>query len=115
MFLRGLIFLLSISHLLASESWKKPGCHIRGHKKNITIPDCVKFEITTNACRGYCESWSLPSIMFGFKRHPVTSLGQCCNIMESEDIPVKVLCLDGERNLIFKSAVTCACYHCQKE
>ncbi|KAF9808629.1 hypothetical protein SFRURICE_019787 [Spodoptera frugiperda] len=83
--------------------------------RNISIPDCVEFKITTNACRGFCESWSLPSIMLGFKRHPVTSLGQCCNIMESEDVPVKVLCLDGERNLIFKSAVTCACYHCQKE
>ena len=61
---------------------------ILGHKKSITIPDCLKFEITTNACRGYCESWSLPSIMLGFKRHPVTSLGQCCNIMESEDVSI---------------------------
>ncbi|XP_047019060.1 thyrostimulin alpha-2 subunit isoform X2 [Helicoverpa zea] len=85
------------------------------HTRNISIPDCVEFKITTNACRGFCESWSLPSIMLGFKRHPVTSLGQCCNIMESEDVPVKVLCLDGERNLIFKSAVSCSCYHCQKE
>ncbi|KAG6464730.1 hypothetical protein O3G_MSEX014692 [Manduca sexta] len=97
------------------EAWKKPGCHRIGHTRNISIPDCVEFKITTNACRGYCESWSLPSIMLGFKRHPVTSLGQCCNIMEAEDVPVKVLCLDGERNLIFKSAVSCACYHCQKE
>ncbi|CAG4971371.1 unnamed protein product [Parnassius apollo] len=88
---------------------------VHGHTRNISIPDCVEFKITTNACRGFCESWSLPSIMLGFKRHPVTSLGQCCNIMESEDVPVKVLCLDGERNLIFKSAISCACYHCQKE
>lgn len=57
-----------------------------GHTRNISIPDCVEFKITTNACRGFCESWSLPSIMLGFKRHPVTSLGQCCNIMESEDV-----------------------------
>ncbi|CAH4037752.1 unnamed protein product [Pieris brassicae] len=92
--------------------------HIRstpGHTRTISIPDCLEFKITTNACRGFCESWSLPSIMLGFKRHPVTSLGQCCNIMEAEDIPAKVLCLDGERNLIFKSALSCACYHCQKE
>ncbi|VVC89906.1 unnamed protein product [Leptidea sinapis] len=86
-----------------------------GHTRTINIPDCLEFKITTNACRGFCESWSLPSIMLGFKRHPVTSLGQCCNIMEAEDVPVKVLCLDGERNLIFKSALSCACYHCQKE
>ncbi|OWR48317.1 thyrostimulin alpha-2 subunit [Danaus plexippus] len=115
MFLRNFILLLTLSHLLVAQSYKKPGCHRQGHTRSISIPDCVEFKITTNACRGYCESYSLPSIMLGFKRHPVTSLGQCCNIMESEDIPVKVLCLDGERNLVFKSAVTCACYHCQKE
>ncbi|XP_045768849.1 thyrostimulin alpha-2 subunit [Maniola jurtina] len=115
MFFGSLLFLLCVSNLLLAESWRKPGCHRMGHTKTISIPDCVEFKITTNACSGYCESWSLPSIMLGFKRHPVTSLGQCCNIMESEDIPVKVLCLDGERNLIFKSAVTCDCYHCQKE
>nr|XP_021183650.2 thyrostimulin alpha-2 subunit [Helicoverpa armigera]WGD18915.1 glycoprotein hormone alpha 2 [Helicoverpa armigera] len=115
MFLKCLILFISLSNVFAAESWRKPGCHRIGHTRNISIPDCVEFKITTNACRGFCESWSLPSIMLGFKRHPVTSLGQCCNIMESEDVPVKVLCLDGERNLIFKSAVSCSCYHCQKE
>ncbi|KAG6464731.1 thyrostimulin alpha-2 subunit [Manduca sexta] len=115
MFLRYITLILIFNFTFASEAWKKPGCHRIGHTRNISIPDCVEFKITTNACRGYCESWSLPSIMLGFKRHPVTSLGQCCNIMEAEDVPVKVLCLDGERNLIFKSAVSCACYHCQKE
>ncbi|KAJ8730815.1 hypothetical protein PYW08_002228 [Mythimna loreyi] len=115
MLLWSLILLLSLTNIFTSEPLRKPGCHYSGYTRNISIPDCVEFKITTNACVGYCESWSLPSIMLGFKRHPVTSLGQCCNIMESEDVPVKVLCLDGERNLIFKSAVTCACYHCQKE
>lgn len=57
-----------------------------GHTRTISIPDCLEFKITTNACRGFCESWSLPSIMLGFKRHPVTSLGQCCNIMDAEDV-----------------------------
>ncbi|XP_049868217.1 thyrostimulin alpha-2 subunit [Pectinophora gossypiella] len=115
MFLRFLVLLISFSHVLAAESWRKPGCHRIGHTRNISIPDCLPFNITTNACRGFCESWSLPSIMLGFKRHPVTSLGQCCNIMESEDVQAKALCLDGVRNLVFKSAVSCACYHCQKE
>ncbi|XP_045532919.1 thyrostimulin alpha-2 subunit [Pieris brassicae] len=115
MLLQSCLITFLFSNLLATESWKKPGCHRIGHTRTISIPDCLEFKITTNACRGFCESWSLPSIMLGFKRHPVTSLGQCCNIMEAEDIPAKVLCLDGERNLIFKSALSCACYHCQKE
>ncbi|XP_041987428.1 thyrostimulin alpha-2 subunit [Aricia agestis] len=115
MVLRLLGIILLLSPFLSGQSWKKPGCHRIGHTRTISIPDCVEFNITTNACRGFCESWSVPSIMLGFKRHPVTSLGQCCNMMDSVDLPVKVLCLDGERNLIFKSAVSCACYHCQKE
>ncbi|XP_063634665.1 thyrostimulin alpha-2 subunit [Cydia splendana] len=115
MLLRSIILLITFTQIFAGEGWRKPGCHKTGHTREINIPDCVGFKITTNACRGYCESWSLPSIMLGFKRHPVTSLGQCCNIMESEDTHVKVQCIDGERNLTFKSAVSCACYHCQKE
>ncbi|XP_063384028.1 thyrostimulin alpha-2 subunit isoform X1 [Cydia fagiglandana] len=88
MLLRSIILLITFSQIFAGEGWRKPGCHKTGHTREINIPDCVGFKITTNACRGYCESWSLPSIMLGFKRHPVTSLGQCCNIMESEDVSV---------------------------
>ncbi|KAL4715397.1 hypothetical protein ACJJTC_015168 [Scirpophaga incertulas] len=113
--LKSCFLLLWVAVVAAESSWRKPGCHRIGHTRTVNIPECVEFKITTNACRGYCASWSLPSIMLGFKRHPVTSLAQCCNIMESEDVPVKVLCLDGERNLIFKSAISCSCYHCQKE
>ncbi|GBP22786.1 Thyrostimulin alpha-2 subunit [Eumeta japonica] len=85
MMIIGLLLVLSLGQIFAVEEWKRAGCHLTGYTRNISIPDCVSFRITTNACRGYCESWSLPSIMLGFKRHPVTSLGQCCNIMESED------------------------------
>lgn len=28
-----------------------------GHTRRVEIPDCVAFQITTNACRGICESW----------------------------------------------------------
>ncbi|XP_026332340.1 thyrostimulin alpha-2 subunit [Hyposmocoma kahamanoa] len=115
MFLRCLLLCMTIGQVLTNESWKRPGCHRKGHSRIVTIPDCAPFNITTNACLGFCESWSLPSIMLGFKRHPVTSLGQCCNIMESEDVTITAFCLDGERNLVFKSALSCACYHCQKE
>lgn len=46
---------------------------------------------------------------------PVTSVGQCCNIMESEDVLVQVNCVNGPRNLTFKSATKCSCYHCKKD
>jgi hypothetical protein len=103
----------------------------------------VEFAITTNACRGFCESFALPSAPFLTETHkpsqPVTSVGQCCNIMETEDVrqsrfvalkwlivdffiyfftiqvSVRVLCLDGIRQLTFKSAVSCKCFHCKKD
>lgn len=34
---------------------------IAGHTRTISIPGCVKFNISTNACRGYCMSYSIPS------------------------------------------------------
>jgi hypothetical protein len=55
----------------------------------MAIPDCVEFFITTHACRGYCESWSVPSEMDTVIANPhqaITSVGQCCNIMETEDV-----------------------------
>ncbi|GBP78265.1 Thyrostimulin alpha-2 subunit [Eumeta japonica] len=113
-----------------------------GYTRQENITDCVSFRVTTNACLGYCESWSLPSIVFGFKRHPVTSqrhanIGQMSRQRASQTVrrdavggqtlsrgrrmsmrpnrvSYKVLCLDGERNLVYKSATSCACYHCQK-
>jgi hypothetical protein len=55
----------------------------------VIIPDCVEFFIMTHACRGYCESWSVPSEMDTVIANPhqaITSVGQCCNIMETEDV-----------------------------
>lgn len=101
-----------------TSSWLKPGCHKVGNTRKIRIPDCVEFSITTNACRGFCESYAVPSPPWGpgmlKPTKPVTSIGQCCNIMESEDVNVRVLCLDGMRTLTFKSATNCSCYHCKK-
>ncbi|EEB15080.1 glycoprotein hormone alpha-2 precursor, putative [Pediculus humanus corporis] len=98
--------------------WRRPGCHKVGHTRKVSIPDCVEFHITTNACRGFCESWSIPSGMETLRVNPfqvITSVGQCCNIMETEDVDVKVMCLEGIRELTFKSAKTCSCYHCKKD
>lgn len=90
-----------------------------GHSRKIEIPDCVQFSINTNACRGYCESYAVPSTPFianGSKiPKPVTSVGQCCNIMETEDVNVMLNCVGGSRNVTFKSATKCSCYHCKKD
>ncbi len=60
-----------------------------GHTQRISIPDCVEFDITTNACRGYCVSYSIPSneeTLRVNRNQLLTSVGQCCNIMETEDV-----------------------------
>ena len=60
----------------------------------ISIPECVEFDITTNACRGFCESWSVPSALQTLQYNPhqqITSIGQCCNIMETEDVSIITL------------------------
>lgn len=92
---------------------------VLGHTRKIEIPDCVQFTINTNACRGFCESYAVPStpLAAGTLRptKPVTSIGQCCNIMESEDVNVRLNCMGGPKNLTFKSATKCSCYHCKKD
>ncbi|XP_032583550.1 thyrostimulin alpha-2 subunit-like isoform X1 [Drosophila sechellia] len=115
--------LLCDSNSMGKDAWLRPGCHIVGNTRKITIPDCVEFNITTNACRGFCESFSVPSIpMMGsslsvlFKPpKPVVSVGQCCNMMKSEEIQRRVLCIEGIQNVTFNSALSCSCYHCKKD
>jgi hypothetical protein len=29
--------------------------------RQVQIPECVEFSLTTNACRGYCESYAVSS------------------------------------------------------
>ncbi|BFF93990.1 thyrostimulin alpha-2 subunit [Drosophila madeirensis] len=116
-------FLPGECSLAGKDVWLRPGCHKVGNTRKISIPDCVEFTITTNACRGFCESYSVPSIPWAgasltglFKPpKPVVSVGQCCNMMKSEEIQRRVLCIEGIRNVTFKSAVSCSCYHCKKD
>nr|XP_022918479.1 thyrostimulin alpha-2 subunit [Onthophagus taurus] len=116
-----LIVLLSISNAVlpssvsSKDAWQRPGCHKVGHTRKIRIPGCVEFEMITNACRGYCESWAIPSGPKASPTQPITSVGQCCNIMESEPLEAVVRCLDGYKKLTFKSAASCSCYHCKKD
>ncbi|XP_053695840.1 thyrostimulin alpha-2 subunit [Sabethes cyaneus] len=115
----AVLLLLAVMTACSREAWQKPGCHKVGHTRKVSIPDCVEFSITTNACRGFCESFAVPSAPFAVGTHrpsqPVTSVGQCCNIMDTEDVSVRVLCVNGIRNLTFKSATNCSCYHCKKD
>lgn len=56
----------------------RTGCLQLGHTRKIQIPDCVEFNITTNACRGFCESFAVPSFFAMHKpvmNQPVTSVG----------------------------------------
>ncbi|XP_014244391.1 thyrostimulin alpha-2 subunit [Cimex lectularius] len=100
------------------DSWEKPGCSRVAHSRKVSIPDCVEFYLTTNACIGYCESWAVPSppeTIFNNPLQGITSIGQCCNMIETEDVSVTVRCLDETKELIFKSAKSCSCYHCKKD
>ncbi|KAI8036397.1 thyrostimulin alpha-2 subunit isoform X1 [Drosophila gunungcola] len=117
------LFVLGETSSVGKDAWLRPGCHKVGNTRKISIPDCVEFTITTNACRGFCESYSVPSVPWTgsslavlFKPpKPVVSVGQCCNMMKSEEIQRRVLCIEGIRNFTFKSAVSCSCYHCKKD
>lgn len=90
------------------DAWLRPGCHKVGNTRKISIPDCVEFTITTNACRGFCESYAVPSIpsaLNGLFRapKPVVSVGQCCNMMQSEDVSLIQLSLISTLIHNFKS------------
>ncbi|KAG5667750.1 hypothetical protein PVAND_015720 [Polypedilum vanderplanki] len=97
---------------------KPAECHLVGYTRKINIPGCIEFAVTTNACRGFCESFAVASNFalgpIRSDRQPITSVGLCCNIMEQEDLKVKVRCLEGIREITFGSATTCSCYHCKK-
>lgn len=119
------------------------GCFLVGYTRKVTIPDCIEFPLTTNACRGYCESFAVSSnfaigmhrpdqpviihyyrtfqsqlkiyfVLFILFKLQITSVGQCCNIMDSEEVKVKVRCLEGVREVTFRSATSCSCFHCKK-
>ncbi|KFM69776.1 hypothetical protein X975_16090, partial [Stegodyphus mimosarum] len=99
----GLMFLFFVTivaslNTSSANIWEQDGCFKVGHTRTIKIPGCVEFDITTNACRGFCVSYSVPSTEDSLRINPkqtITSYGQCCNIMETEDVKVKVMCLEG--------------------
>ncbi|CAL1283620.1 unnamed protein product [Larinioides sclopetarius] len=112
------LFIAMLGSCVLATSWDNIGCHKTGHTRKIRIPGCVEFQVTTNACRGFCPSYSTPApewILRSNARQSIWSVAQCCNIMETEDMFVEVMCVGGMKELVFKSAKTCSCYHCKKE
>uniref|UniRef100_A0A336MA94 CSON012144 protein n=1 Tax=Culicoides sonorensis TaxID=179676 RepID=A0A336MA94_CULSO len=104
------------------NKWRRPGCFKVGHRRDIQIVGCTAFTLNSNACRGFCESYAVPAppllSMPNKVMQNITSIGQCCNMMEEEDITVLVSCLSDEgewenRNVTFKSAKKCSCYLCK--
>ena len=59
------------------------GCHLVGFTRKVTIPDCIEFPLTTNACRGFCESFAVSS-NFAIGPHrpdqPVRNLKLICSV-----------------------------------
>lgn len=60
-----------------------------GHTRIVQIPGCLQFNVTTNACRGFCESYAIPSsqrTLLANRRHFLTSRAECCGIEETHDV-----------------------------
>lgn len=71
----------------SSSVWEQKGCHIVGHTQRIDIPGCINFELTSNACRGYCLSYAIPSnqeTLLVNDQQMITSVGNCCAMTETE-------------------------------
>ncbi|XP_064603545.1 thyrostimulin alpha-2 subunit-like [Liolophura sinensis] len=111
------LILLFCSHSLAIHSWERPGCHILAHTRTVEVDGCLAFNVTTNACRGFCESNAIPSperTLRANHYHIITSRAECCSIVDTHDVKYTVLCVDGRREFVFKSAKTCACSICRR-
>ncbi|XP_074662636.1 thyrostimulin alpha-2 subunit-like [Tubulanus polymorphus] len=99
------------------HTWEKPGCYRIGVTRKIRIPGCYVFDSATNACRGFCSSYSFPSTYETLVVSPnqiITTRGTCCNMLEAETIQYNVPCLGGTRTIYMKSAVRCECSFCSR-
>ncbi|XP_071080214.1 thyrostimulin alpha-2 subunit-like [Haliotis cracherodii] len=106
-----------LSHIQARHAWENPGCFKMGHTRTVHIPGCVAFQVPTNACRGFCTSYAIPSPSHTLNTNPnylITSRAECCSIVDTHDVKMRVRCMDGFREVVFKSARTCACSICRR-
>ncbi|CAH1791440.1 unnamed protein product [Owenia fusiformis] len=103
--------------VINGHSWEQPGCFKLGHTRKVHIPGCVSFQVTTNACRGFCMSYAVPSNSLTQEINPnhiLTSRSSCCSIDQTHDVVVNVRCIDGMREYTFKSAASCKCSICRR-
>ncbi|KAF0296285.1 Thyrostimulin alpha-2 subunit [Amphibalanus amphitrite] len=73
---------------LEAFEYDEPSCRLVGHTQRVVVPGCLPLALTVNACQGACESYALPSSWATMKlnpRHLLTSVSQCCNIMETKN------------------------------
>ena len=69
---------------------------LTGHTRIVKIDDCIPFRMTTNACRGFCTSYAIPSPSLTLSFNPnyiITSRAQCCDIIETENVCIKLFLL----------------------
>lgn len=67
---------------------------ISGHSRSVQIAGCVEFIVTTNACRGFCLSYAIPSSSRTLVRNPqhkITSRAECCSIEETHDVSITLV------------------------
>ncbi|RWS28004.1 hypothetical protein B4U80_02213 [Leptotrombidium deliense] len=70
--------------------------YLASHTQLIEIAGCPKFKLTTNACRGYCLSYTVPSNQDIISLNPLqrlTSVGSCCTMGETEDVAIIAILL----------------------
>ncbi|BFZ07088.1 hypothetical protein BsWGS_10127 [Bradybaena similaris] len=112
------LLVVTIPSVIATKQmWEAPGCHLVGHTRTVSILGCVPFEVTTNACRGFCVSYAVPSSSETLNPNHnviITSKAQCCGIVDTHEVNVWVACRNGFQQKTFKSALSCDCSICRR-
>ena len=78
---------------------------VTGYQRNVSIRGCIKFQVTTNACRGYCTSYAFPSPSYVLQANPnhmITSRAECCSIEKTHDV-------SGPNTAKYKHKYSCIC------
>ncbi|GIX89149.1 u16-Sparatoxin-Hju1a_1 [Caerostris darwini] len=112
----AIVFIAMFCSCALATSRDMAGCHMFGHTRTVKINGCVQFTLTTNACRGFCPSYSTPSPEWIKQSNPkqvIWSVAQCCNIMETEDCLLLVYATNDPPTAEIEMALSCSnnCIH----
>lgn len=61
-----------------------------GYRRVVAEPGCLPVEVQFNVCRGYCQSYTLPSLVRHAK-HKIISKSSCCRIKRIEEDVIEIL------------------------